>query len=47
MFDVSADETVRLAEAAGLRLVLKRENEAGASGRADVRWTRLAFTKAG
>jgi hypothetical protein len=30
-----------------LCLVLKRENEAGGSGRTDVRWTRLAFTKAG
>lgn len=47
MFDVSPAETVRLAEAEGLCLVLKRENEAGASGRTDVRWTRLAFTKAG
>lgn len=45
MFDVSAEETIRLAGAEGLSLALKFENQAGFSGRPDVSWTRLAFSK--
>lgn len=44
MFEVTADETVRLAEAQGLRLVLQREGQDGLFGRAGVSWTRLAFS---
>jgi hypothetical protein len=46
MFDVSAEETIQLAEAEGLSLTLKLENQAGSFGRTDVSWTRLAFSKA-
>lgn len=45
MFDVSADETIRLAEAEGLRPVLKLENQPGAQGRIGISWTRLGFRK--
>lgn len=44
MFEVPAEETVGLAEAAGLRLVLQRQGE-GAQRRPGISWTRLAFTK--
>ena len=44
MFQVSADETVRLAEAEGLRVVVRLENQPDAFGRSDVTWTRLAFS---
>jgi hypothetical protein len=47
MFDVSAGETKRLADAEGLQLVLKLEHQDGQFGRADVSWTRLAFSKVG
>ena len=43
MFVVSADETVRLAEAEGLNLILRFDNQDGLLGRPGVRWTRLAF----
>jgi len=45
MFEVSGDETARLAEAEGLRLVLRRDRQDGVSKRPDVSWTRLAFTR--
>lgn len=45
MFAVPADETVRMAVAAGLRLVLRREGLAPSLGQAGVTWTRLAFSK--
>ncbi len=46
MFDVSAEETVELAAAEGLRLALRLDGRADALGRPGVRWTRLAFSKA-
>ena len=46
MFDVSAEETVELAAAEGLGLALRLDNQADASGRPGVGWTRLAFSKA-
>lgn len=45
MFDVSGDETVRLAVAAGLTPRLRIDREADHFGRADVSWTRLAFSR--
>jgi hypothetical protein len=47
MFKVSAEETTQLAEAEGLGLVLRIDGQVGASRRTDVRWTRLAFSRAG
>jgi hypothetical protein len=47
MFDVSAEETERLADAESLQLVLKLEHQDGQFGRAEVSWTRLAFSKVG
>ena len=47
MFDVSAEETAALAAAEGLGLVLGLDNRADMLGRDGVRWTRLAFSKAG
>lgn len=47
MFEVSAEETVRLAELQGLHLVLNLEAQADSLGRTGVRWTRLALSKAG
>jgi SAM-dependent methyltransferase len=47
MFAVSADETVQLADAQGLRLVLRREGLAARLGQAGVTWTRLAFSRSG
>jgi SAM-dependent methyltransferase len=46
MFDVSADETVQLAKAEGMTLILQLENQDGFLRRPGVSWTRLAFTKA-
>jgi SAM-dependent methyltransferase len=43
MFDVSADETERLAVAEGLRPLLRREGLPASLGQAGVTWTRLAF----
>ena len=45
MFEVSGQETKELAAGHGLRLTLKRENEASVSGQKGVHWTRLAFLK--
>jgi SAM-dependent methyltransferase len=47
MFDVPAEETVALAAAEGLGLALRLDKQAGARWRPGVRWTRLAFSKAG
>jgi len=47
MFDVSAEETIGLAAAEGLGLVLRLDKQPGALMRPGVRWTRLAFSKAG
>ena len=45
MFEVSAEETLRLAEANGLDLETRRENEDGFFHRTNVSWTRRAFRK--
>lgn len=45
MFEVSAAETVDLAQAEGLRLVLQREKQDSFFQRPDVTWSRLAFTR--
>jgi protein-L-isoaspartate O-methyltransferase len=45
MFDVTRQETVKIAAAHGLRLVVCLENQASAFARTDVTWTRLAFSK--
>jgi len=45
MFAVSADETVDLATAEGVRLVLQRDGQPASLGQPGVTWTRLAFTK--
>jgi SAM-dependent methyltransferase len=45
MFTVSADETIRLAEAERLDLVLKYEQRDGVLRRPGVSWARLAFRK--
>ena len=47
MFEVSAEETAEFAVAAGLRLALRLDDRADSLGRPGVRWTRLAFSKAG
>ncbi len=47
MFEVSADETIGLAAAEGLRPVLVLETQDGLLRRPGVSWTRLAFSKAG
>jgi len=47
MFDVSAEETAALAAGEGLRVALKLADAADTLGRPGVRWTRLAFSKAG
>lgn len=46
MFDVSAEETIALAVAAGMSVILRLDNQLSAFARADVSWTRLAFAKA-
>lgn len=45
MFEVSADETIRLAEIAGLELAVKLERQPSLFGRKNVQFTRLAFIK--
>jgi SAM-dependent methyltransferase len=45
MFDVTAEETVRLAEAHDLGVVFNRLTGSVLAGNEDVTWTRLAFTK--
>jgi hypothetical protein len=45
MFDVSAEETLQLASAEGLRLELRLDNQPAALGTKGVNWTRLAFSK--
>jgi SAM-dependent methyltransferase len=45
MFDASADETVALAARAGLEVTLRLEGQPSAYARADVTWTRLAFSR--
>jgi SAM-dependent methyltransferase len=45
MFEVSAEETTRLAEAEGLRLTLRLDDQASAISRTEVRWTKLAFSR--
>ncbi len=44
MFAVAADETVGLAAAEGLRLVLRRDGLPASLGQPGVTWTRLAFS---
>jgi SAM-dependent methyltransferase len=46
MFEVTAEETIALAVAAGLRLLLRRDRRPGARARPAVCWTRLAFAAA-
>jgi SAM-dependent methyltransferase len=46
MFDVSAEETIGLAAAEGLRLALRLDDRTDDLGRPGVRWTRLAFSRA-
>ncbi len=45
MFDVSADETIQLARAEGLTLLLRLDHQDGLLGRPGVSWTRLAFSR--
>jgi len=45
MFEVTADETIRLAKAEGLSLALKLEDQDGLLRRPGVSWTRLAFSR--
>jgi SAM-dependent methyltransferase len=45
MFDVSADETIRLAALEGLRLELRLDNQPATLPVEGVSWTRLAFSK--
>jgi SAM-dependent methyltransferase len=45
MFEVSAGETIELAESAGLRIVRRLDGQDGFFGRLDVSWTRLAFCR--
>lgn len=45
MFEVSSTETIALAAAQGLGLVLRQENQDGYLKRPGVTWTRLAFSK--
>jgi len=47
MFEVSAAETIALAEAEGLQPVLRQENQDSFFRRPDVSWTRLAFRRPG
>jgi SAM-dependent methyltransferase len=46
MFEVTADETIALAVAEGLSLVVRKEYQDGFFRRPGVSWTRLAFRKA-
>jgi SAM-dependent methyltransferase len=43
MFEVSAEETIRLAEPEGLIRVVRLEHQDSALGRPGISWTRLAF----
>jgi SAM-dependent methyltransferase len=45
MFEVGADETIALAQAAGLGLVLRFDHQDGLLGRPGVSWTRLGFAR--
>jgi len=45
MFEVTAAETIRLAQAHDLRVILKYDHQDGLLGRPGVTWTRLAFSK--
>ena len=45
MFEVTAAETIELAEAEGLQPVLRKEDQDSFFQRADVSWTRLAFRR--
>jgi hypothetical protein len=45
MFEVAGADTMRLAEAAGLKPVVHLENQVAVSGNPGVTWTRLAFRK--
>jgi SAM-dependent methyltransferase len=45
MFEVAGDDTIRLAEAAGLEPIVQVENQVALSGNPGVTWTRLAFRK--
>jgi SAM-dependent methyltransferase len=45
MFEVTADETTRLAEAGGLSLLMKLDHQDGLLKRQGVSWTRLAFSR--
>lgn len=45
MFEVSAEETIHLAQAEGLRLLLLYDRHDGLLGRPGVSWTRLAFSR--
>ncbi len=47
MFDVTADETIALAQDAGLTLALRLDNQPSQFNRSDVTWTRLAFAMRG
>ncbi len=46
MFDVSAEETVSLAESNGLSVILQLEGQSSLLPKPDVTWTRLGFEKA-
>jgi broad specificity phosphatase PhoE/protein-L-isoaspartate O-methyltransferase len=45
MFEVTAEETTRLAHEAGLMLLLQSEHRDGLLGRPGVSWTRMAFSR--
>jgi hypothetical protein len=45
MFDISADETIRLARAQGLALLLRHDHQDGLLGRPDMSWKRPAFSR--
>ncbi len=45
MFAVSGEDTIRLADAAGLAPIVHLENQVAVSGNPGVTWTRLAFRK--
>jgi hypothetical protein len=47
MFDVSAEETIALAEVEQLACVLQLKNQDGALGRPGISWDRLVFAKPG
>ena len=45
MFEVTADETIRLAQEHGLGVILQYDGQDSLLGRPGVTWTRLAFSK--